>query len=119
MSIRSNVDRAALNERVTIQRRTNTQDPVTGDVTVAWTKLAEAWAKVDALKASEFHAAGGTQSPGAYTVWLRAEVQQQFRLSDADRLVWRGQVLDIRDVLDQQLRGRLVALTCQSNVSNG
>lgn len=118
MSIRSNVDRTALNERITIQRRSSVQD-ANGDITTSWSKLIEVWAKVDALKASEFHAAGATQSPGAYTVWFRADVHSRLGLTDADRFVWRGQVLDIKDVLDQQLRGRLVAITCRSNVANG
>lgn len=119
MSIRANVDRTALNERITLQRRTNTQDPDTGDISVSWAKLVEVWAKVDGQKASEVHAAGSTRGPNAYIVWVRSDVQARFRLTDTDRILWRGSILDVKDVLDQQLRGRLVAISCLRGMSEG
>lgn len=117
MSIRSNVDRAALNERVTLRRRAVMQDEVTGAVSELWATLGVVWAKVDGAKASrgEPTMADARQTFSDYTVWVRADVVKRFSLVPADQVVWRDRVFDIKDIPDQQLRGRLAALNCRVN----
>lgn len=123
MSIRSNVDARALNERIAIQRVTETQNATTGAITPTWAALVTCWAKVDAEKATDRFkeplAADAIQSVGLYTVWVRADIKSRFGVKEKDRIVWRSRTLDIVDVLDQQLRGRLTALICREGLTNG
>lgn len=122
MSIRSNVDRAGLDQRVRFERNSAGQD-ANGFPTGTWSSLGEVWARVDATKASEVFVADAMRSVGAMTLWIRAEVQSRLRLTSADRAVWKrpgGDVtLNILDVLDQQLRGRMVAVIAQSGLNLG
>jgi SPP1 family predicted phage head-tail adaptor len=123
MSIRSNVDARAFNERITIQRRTVTQHTTTGDPTTTWSDLIVCWAKVDGVKASdrwkEPHLSDATQGVSDLTIWVRADIVQRFGVVESDRVIWGARVLDVVDVLDQQLRGRMTALICREGVSRG
>lgn len=118
MSIRSNVDRGALNERIALHRKTVTQG-VEGEVSETWAELGQVWAKVDAAKAGERFKDATIVAVGAYTVWIRAEVYRQYGLVPNDRVEWRGRFLDIKAIPDQQLRGRLVALFCDEGLNHG
>lgn len=123
MSIRANVDARRLNERVAIQRRTVSQNPTTGFPTTTWSALGTVWAAVDATKASERwqqpQIADATQQVSDLAVWIRSDVTVRIGLRESDRLVWRGKVLDVVDVLDQQLRGRLTAIICREGLNDG
>jgi len=122
MSIRSNVDRAALNERVAFSRATVTQNQY-GDPVTTWATLGTVWAKVDGTKAGERfqdpELAAGVQTVSSYTVWIRSDVFDRLALTPADKLTWHGRVMDILDIPDQQLRGRLIAVICRQGLSNG
>lgn len=120
MSIRSNVDARALNERIVIERNGGTQDS-TGDTPPSFSALVHCWARVDAQPVSgpEPDAGGGTKSLARYTFWIRADIMQRFALLLTDRIVWRARVYDIKDIPDQQLRGRLIALIAEAGLTNG
>ena len=118
MSIRSNVDRADLNERIEFQRSTVGQD-ANGFPTGGWSSLGTVWCSLDATKASERYVADAQRSVGAMTAWIRSDVHARLRLTSADRAVWRGKTFDIIDVPDQQLRGRMTAVFLQSGLSDG
>lgn len=120
MSIRANTDRAALNERITFERSSATQDENTGRRTSGWAPVKEVWAKVDGQKARDHEPvqAGAAQSVSEYTVWVRADIIDRYAITDVDRIRWKGKVFDIRDIPDQQLRGRLIAIICTVNRSS-
>lgn len=122
MSIRSNVDAARLNERVIIQRPTTVQS-VTGQVSVNWATLITCWASVDGLKVDqsrrEVEQSGKLTNMYDYTVWVRSDILTRFSVVLSDRMVWRGQVLDIVDILDQQLRGRLIPINVRKGSTDG
>jgi head-tail adaptor len=110
MSIRSNVDARRLDQRVVLERA---QRDANGDV-AGWAPLAPpVWASVDAEKANspEAYRADGARSPGRYVIWIRADVHQRLGLQLSDRVAWNGLHLDIKDMPDQQLRGRLICLS--------
>lgn len=119
MSIRANVDRAALNERVAFTREAVTQNEF-GDPVVAQASLGTFWARVDGTKAGERfqdpELASGVQTVSSYTVWIRSDVFERLALTTADKLTWRGKVMDILDIPDQQLRGRLIAVICRQGL---
>lgn len=123
MSIRANVDANALNERIVIQRLTETQNATTGDITKAWSTLVTCWARVDGEKATDKFQepleSDQIQSVRLFTVWVRANINQRFALREKDRISWRGMVLDIVDIRDQRLRGELTVLMCREGLTNG
>lgn len=126
MSIRSNVDRAGLDQRVAFLRVTPGQD-AGGFPTGSQRSLGEVWARVDGMKAGDRYqdpdVASGVRTVSSMTVWIRADVFTRLGLTTADKAVWKkasGDVaLDILDIPDQQLRGRLIAVICRAGLNNG
>lgn len=83
----SGVAAGKLRHRVEIQKPSTAQDPVTGEMLVTWTKVAEVWAAVRPLSAREFMSAGAEQSE------VQGVIEIRYR-SDVDatmRVVHRGQ----------------------------
>lgn len=120
MSIRSNVDARALDQRVRIDRKVQAQAP-NGEMIVTWESLGEFWASVDGAKATsaEPATAGGVRSVSDYTVWLRADLYERLNLTLLDRIFWGGQPYNIADMPNQQLRGRLIALIVRTGDNDG
>jgi SPP1 family predicted phage head-tail adaptor len=118
MSIRANVDARRLDQRVTFQRNTPAQDGA-GQPVESWATVIETWASVDGAKASELTAADAVRSRMGYVVWVRADIITRFSITQADRVSWNGKYLNIIELPDQQLRGRLMAVVCDSGLNNG
>lgn len=123
MSIRSNVDARALDQRIAFERRTVTQDETGGEV-VAWVLLgssptAQYWASVDGAKANEPYVGDGIRSVADYTFWVRADVFARLALVLTDRIVWKGRPFNILTMPDQQLRGRLIAISANTGLNDG
>lgn len=119
MSIRANVDAGRLTERVTVERRTITQDATTGDAELTWSTLVVCWASVDGVLAREAISSDAMQSAQDYTVWIRADVIDRYAITQVDRISWRGKVLEIQGIPDQQQRGRLISVLCRAGGSDG
>lgn len=118
MSIRAHAVAQRLNTRITFQR---TVTDANGDV-IGWTEIVrDIDAAVDGAKATgpEREAAEGTRSVSSYTVWVRSEVPIRFDIDVTDRILWKGKILNIRDIPDQGLEGRLVALFCEAGINKG
>lgn len=120
MSVRGNVDAQSLDERVRFERKTATRT-ATGAVVESWAPLKECWARVDGAKASapEPMVDGGIRIQRDYTVWVRSDVFTRYRITPLDRVAWKGQIMDIRDIPDQGLRGRIIAVIVRSGVNKG
>jgi head-tail adaptor len=127
MSIRARINPRVLDQRVRFERLA---EPATrsasGEPAAAWGHLCTCWAKVDGGKASgpEPYVGDQTLSVRDYVVWIRAEVFTQFRIRVADRLLWQRQggddvVLNVADIPDQGLRGRLIAVFCSDGRTQG
>lgn len=118
MSIRASTSAQRLNERVTVRRPVLDSN---GDA-VDWALVVENMrAGVDGAKASgaERVVAEGTRSVSGYTVWARAEEVARFGIDVTYRIEWRGKFLDVKDIPDQGLQGRLLALFCEVGVNKG
>lgn len=122
MSIRSNVDARALDQRIRIERKTETRD-ADGHRTVSWALVISCWAAVDAKKVGERwqepEISSGVRSVSEYTVWIRADIVERYAVRIDDRVTWKGRIMDIKDMPDQQLRGRLAALIVRVGPNNG
>lgn len=120
MSIRSNVDASSLDQRITIQRKTETVS-ASGSRSSSWADVVTTWAKVDATKASQAEAYinDGIRTVSDYTFWVRADIKSRFSVTPLDRIVWGGTIYNIKDIPDQQLRGRMVAMFASAGKNNG
>lgn len=84
-----------LRDRIVIQRQSTAVDQAWGQST-AWNDISTVWASVVATVADESFAQKGTASATGYTVKMRYRAD----VSGADRLKYRGVVLDIVGVID-------------------
>lgn len=121
MSIRARVNPRTLDQRVAFERL---RDPplrsATGDVLVTWDPLVTCWARVDGAKATgEPRVGEQTLSVRDYVVWVRADVFVSAALRVADRARWNGRILDVVDIPDQGMRGRLIAVIGRDGASQG
>jgi SPP1 family predicted phage head-tail adaptor len=80
----------ALDQRVTIQRRTAGQD-ARGQALETWADVATVWARVQPRRGRDFFAAAQDQATFDCTVWMRHRTD----VLASDRLLWNGQPLDI------------------------
>jgi len=118
MSIRANVDARRLDQRIEFHRRTLTQ-AASGEQVESWPLHKECWAAVDGAKGSEPNVGEGIKSQRDYTVWVRADIVKRFAITVMDRIYWKGKELNIKDMPDQQLRGRLIAIVCNTGLNAG
>jgi head-tail adaptor len=120
MSIRANVDARRLDERIRFERNTPTQAD-SGDLVDHWGGLIECAAAVDGAKAfgPEPAVGGSTLSKSDYTIWVRADIITRFGITQADRVVWKCKVFNIKDIPDQGLRGRMMAVICNAGMNAG
>ncbi len=120
MSIRSNMDARRADQRIEFHRRTLTRS-ASGEQVESWPLLKECWAAVDGAKASgaEPELVGGIKSQRDYTVWVRADIVKRLAITLADRIYWKGKELNIKDMPDQQLRGRWIAIICNTGLNAG
>lgn len=94
-----------LRDRVTIEGPTQTQDPVTGDITTSWGSFAAGIpANIQPLSAREFIAAGAIQGDMQAKIIIRwqAGITDSMRVVD-DAL---GTIYNIRGVLADNRTGR-------------
>jgi len=114
MSVLSNTDVRSFDQRVTFQRKSESQT-ATGELTHTWADFAEIWARVDAAKANERFVSEQELPAGSYTVWIRWRGD----IDENMRIVWGSRLLDIKGIPDQQRRGRFLAIFCETGVSQG
>jgi head-tail adaptor len=127
MSIRSNTDPRAMNRRIRIERQVQTQDGTTGRPTITWQLVIECWARVDAQKVgariAEPILTGEKTQVETLTIWVRADIVTRFSVNTSMRIVWTtlgtAKAYDIRDVLNQQLDGRLMPLIVEGGKGDG
>ena len=91
-----------LRHRVTLQRKTQTQNPLTGAMVTTWVPVATVWAAVEPLSAREFLSAQAVQSD----VSVRITVRYRPGITAAMRLLHDGKVYNITGVLADKTSGR-------------
>lgn len=104
-----------LRERVVIQASVPATDSEWGRVE-QWQDVAETWANVKPAGGGESVKDQGVQSSLGYKVRIR------FRsgVTSANRLVWRGRVLDIVSAVDPDARRRELLITAKEpETTNG
>lgn len=98
-----------LRDRITVQRPT-TGDDGFGNVTTGWADLCTLWANIRETPGKEAVAAGRIEASRTATIWVRdSSVSRD--ITAADRVVYAGQVWNIRGVgraIDRTMRELLV-----------
>jgi SPP1 family predicted phage head-tail adaptor len=94
-----------LRQRITIQRKTHTQNAL-GEPVVVWTKVATVWTERKTLRGREFDSAGTEQAEymNVYTLRYRDDISEEMQVID------EGQAHNIRQVLDIDGRKRMLEL---------
>lgn len=88
-----------MRERVLIQRPVDRQNPL-GEATLEWEDVAEVWAVVYNVRASDYFAA---QQAGAI-VTHQIKIRFFPSLNYQHRLIWRGRTLEIASVMEREKR---------------
>ncbi len=104
-----------LDERITVQNRTDTADG-SGGYSSSWGALATAWALVEELSARERYFAGKVEHNVTHRVVMRyrTDVTSDMRLLRADG----STVLQIRGVREGDGRKRWTILDCEQGVGS-
>ena len=100
-----------LRERVSIQSPPAVSDGA-GGITGSWTTTATVSAEVRPLNAGQQLLAGAPQGETFYRVTLRGGVA----VTTADRLMWGSLALTISGIINPDMRGRWLELTCESGL---
>lgn len=123
MSRRQFTNARDFDQRATLERKTVTADG-SGNTTDTWNQVGDPfWCKVNSQKLSERLkepiVADSLQSAYDYIISIRSEIFVRYNIIVNDRLVWNGIYLDIKDILDDQLRGRIIDMACRRGLNNG
>lgn len=107
---------AKLSHRVTIQRRTAVQSPITGAMEYAWNNLQDVWARVVPSSVRDFITAQ------AENVKVTARITIRYRedIQEKDRILFRGKIYSIEGVLPDPDSGlEYLTLPCSEGVKDG
>lgn len=112
-----------LRHRVSLQRFDTVEDsdgdvqnPVTGEITRAWTEVAEVWAAIEPMSVREFIASGAGQSQ----VSARITIRQRSDINASWRIVHGSRVYNVEGVLPDKDSGlEYVTLACSEGTNEG
>lgn len=98
------------NQRVTLQRQAITRDSAGGQV-ITWVTVGTYWAEVRTFVATERYIAGAEQQQAKSV----HQVQMRWRedVSVTDRVLWRGEVLEVTSTEDRDARKWELTLMCE------
>lgn len=102
-----------MDQRVTLQRLTETPDGI-GGVTRSWINLGVVWASVRTKAASEGMEQGRMNASAVSTFWI----WNRSDLTEVDRLMWGGEVYNIRGVLRQGGRRLRLQIEAERGVAS-
>ena len=103
---------ASLRETVTVQRKQAAPDGLGGQ-TITWATLSTPRAKVKPLSGREALQAMQLQASITHRVYVRYGVD----VTPADRLLLRGEPLQVRAVINMEMADRWLELTCDAGVA--
>ncbi|NIG13016.1 phage head closure protein [Pantoea sp. Al-1710] len=105
-----------LKHRLELQQPQEVQDPVTGDITLAWTTIAYVWGEVAPLSGREFIAAQAVQTE----ISVRITIRYRSDITNDWRILFRNQIYNIAAVLPDLLSGLdYITLPCTEGLNDG
>lgn len=109
MSVRANINPRRLTERIYFEKKQKSRDMQTGAESFTWaTATGEMFACVDATRANEVFLADQKLPARDYTIWIywRDDIESNMRVR------WRGRILEIVGIPDNQKRGLFMSVFC-------
>jgi SPP1 family predicted phage head-tail adaptor len=103
---------AKMREPLTVQRKVTVSDGMGGQV-VQWVTLFTTRGEVKPLSGREALQAMQLQASITHRIYMRYRAD----LTAADRIIMRGQPLQIRAVLNMEMRNRWLELSCDQGVA--
>lgn len=103
----------ALDQRITIERETLTDDGAGGKLST-WATLATVWGEVKPMNGSELLARGGVVAVSK----VRFTIRNSLALSETDRISWGGKVYNIREILTAGNRPLTIEIVAERGVSS-
>lgn len=101
-----------LREPLTIQRQVSVSDGIGGQA-IQWIDLATIRAQVVPLSGREIVQAMQLQASITHRIYMRYRAD----LTPADRIVMRGQPLQVRAIINVEMRNRWLELACDQGVA--
>lgn len=98
----------ALNQRVQIQRVSNTRDDM-GGMIQSWATIATVWAEVKPISAGEQFRRQQIQASASHKVTIRYRND----LLPSDRIVWRNRTFQLKGEMNEDQRRRFSAWACE------
>lgn len=103
---------AKMREPLTVQRKVTVSDGM-GGMVVQWVTLFTTRGEVKPLSGREALQAMQLQASITHRIYIRYRAD----LTAADRIIMRGQPLQIRAVLNMEMRNRWLELSCEAGVA--
>lgn len=103
-----------LKNRITIQRPTRARDEGGGFVDT-WVDLVTLWASVRPLTASPLLSALQPQQQITHEVKIRHASGVLAQISKRNRIVYKGRMLEISDIVNEDEAGKFFLITCIEN----
>lgn len=94
-----------LRHRIAVQAVVRTADGI-GGFTEAWTTSVTLWAEVRAVSGNEYIQSGREESERQFRMWVRFNSG----ITTANRISWRGLILDILHVAETNKRNEMEIL---------
>lgn len=98
----------ALNQRVQIQRVSNTRDDM-GGMIQSWATIATVWAEVKPISAGEQFRRQQIQASASHKVTIRYRND----LLPSDRIVWRNRTFQLKGEMNEDQRRRFSTWACE------
>lgn len=108
-------DPGKLDQRVTFQRLTQVADGLGGS-TQSWADLFTCWAQVEPMRGGERLMAEQLEDPRDYRVTVRRSGDSA-GVTAADRVSWRGSLLNVRFIADAGPRPLYLTFECERGVT--
>lgn len=102
-----------LDQRITIERETLTDDGIGGKVS-AWSTLAAVWAGVKPMSGREAIDRGGVVAVSK----VRFTIRNSIDVVETDRIVWGGKLYNIREILLSGHRPLYLEVVAERGVSS-
>lgn len=84
-------------EKIAIERESRTPDGAGGFATSGWVLVAEMWAEVQWIGATEGSDRGGQRSTSKYRFTVMSDAAHEAGVTPKDRIAWNGDLYNIRE----------------------
>lgn len=104
-----------LDQRITIQRSTLTPDGIGGS-TITWADYVKVWTQVTPKPLKAHETMVDDRMTATQIVWFT--IYDRKDLTEKDRVVWYGRILNIRSIPITSTRSQFMDLICEAGITS-